>query len=66
MPYQEGLKKLKSVELPKGTICICMNCEERFGSSNGVCAMFCRSCKTKEDRNKMKEENDAIRSMQEL
>ncbi len=60
MPYEEGTKKSKEVELPKGTICLCMNCEERFGSNNGVCAMFCKNCKTKEQRAAMKAENDAI------
>lgn len=64
MPYQEGKKKSNEVELPKGTICLCMNCEERFGSNNGVCAMFCKNCKTKEQRAAMKEENDEIMKKQ--
>lgn len=66
MPFNENQKKPKTEELPKTVICLCMNCEDRFGSNNGACAMFCRNCKTKEDRAKINKENDGLRSVQKL
>lgn len=60
MPYDENQKKPKTEVLPKSTICTCMNCEDRFGSNNGVCAMFCKNCKTKEQREAMRVENEKI------
>lgn len=62
MPYNEEQKKPKVEALPKSTICLCMNCEDRFGSANGVCAMFCKNCKTKEQREAMRRENEAVRA----
>jgi hypothetical protein len=60
MPYVEDQKKLKAPELPKSTICLCMHCEERFGSNNGTCAMFCKNCKTKEQRAEITRQNKEI------
>jgi hypothetical protein len=60
MPYDENSKKPKGEDLPKSTICICANCEDRFGSSSGKCAMFCKNCKTRAQREAMNSENEAI------
>jgi hypothetical protein len=64
MPFNENQKKPKTEELPKSVICICMNCEDRFGSNNGVCAMFCKNCKTKEMRAALNAENARLMAEQ--
>lgn len=61
MPYNENQKKVKAPELPKSVICLCSHCEERFASNNGICAMFCKNCRTKEARQSLNAENDEIK-----
>ncbi len=61
MPYQEDQIKRKAEELPKQVICLCMNCEDRYGSNSGKCAMFCKNCNTKEKRAAMAAENEKFK-----
>lgn len=44
----------------KGTVCVCWHCGERFGSSNGTCAMMCKNCRTAEGRKAIDAENEEI------
>jgi hypothetical protein len=45
------------------TICECVNCGERYGAPAGSdkCAMYCKNCKTADQRKKVNEENNKIR-----
>ena len=46
---------------PTKVICECLFCGERFGgNATGKCAIYCSNCKTKENRNKIQDENNKI------
>lgn len=47
-------------KLTGGVICVCYHCGERFGASGGSCALYCKNCRTAEQRKAMDEENAAI------
>jgi len=51
----------KKDDTPTSVICECTWCGERFGSNGGKCALYCKSCKTVEQRRKVREENEQIR-----
>ena len=54
--------KFKEVKMPKGTICLCCHCGERYGgNAAGGCALYCSTCKTKPMRDKIDEENEQIK-----
>lgn len=56
-------KVFKETDTPKKVICECLWCGERFGANSaGQCAIYCKRCKTAEGRQKIKEENDKIKS----
>lgn len=56
----EVQKKKVDLNLPKGVICECIWCGDRFGSANGTCASYCKECRTAEGRKKIKEANEKI------
>ena len=45
-------------ESPKGTICACAVCDERFASAGGKCPMTCKFCRTKEGRQAVYDNHD--------
>lgn len=48
-------------DTPKGTICLCLHCGEKFGANaQGKCAITCKRCKTEESRQAMCKENKEI------
>lgn len=55
-------KEYKDVVMPsKKAICLCCCCGERFaGDANGNCALFCKTCRKKEGRKAIIEENQVI------
>ena len=44
----------------KVTVCQCYHCGEKFGSPNGICANFCKFCKTADQRKAVDMENEEI------
>lgn len=43
------------------TVCLCLFCGEKFGGdANGKCAIYCKNCRTKEQRDQMAKENEEI------
>jgi hypothetical protein len=46
---------------PKKVVCLCLYCGEKFGgNAAGQCAVYCKNCKTIENRKKMTAENKVI------
>ena len=54
------INKEKKVDSYKGTVCMCSHCGEQFGSNSGKCALYCKYCKTKPQRQAMCDENREI------
>ena len=52
--------KLDIENIKGGTHCICSHCGERYGSNNGKCAKYCKTCRTKEGRDEIDKQNKEL------
>lgn len=51
--FQSFKESQQKPEIPKGTICECSVCGERWGAGVGKCALTCKNCRTKEGRQRV-------------
>ena len=46
---------------PKQVVCLCLFCGDKFGSASGACPIYCKNCKTADQRKKLLADNEAIK-----